>query len=246
MLDARILKRRREFTLDVRLHVAPGEAVGLFGGSGQGKSTLLSCLAGFEPPDAGEVRVRDRILFPPPVPLHERPVGYLTQNDNLFWHMSVEQNVRFGVGAREKAGARPGPGQDDRDGPQQTTGDWIAELRQALGLESLWHASVRSLSGGQARRVALARMLARRPMVVLLDEPFGGLDSAVMRDLTEALSTWRSRLGFALLAVDHQARWLERLGTRVVAIERGRVVHDGSWEELRRSPPTEQMSRLLD
>ncbi len=244
MLDARIVKRRREFTLDVRLHVAPGEAVGLFGGSGQGKSTLLSCLAGFESPDAGEVRVGDRVLFPPPAPLHQRPVGYLAQSDDLFEHMSVEQNVRFGVVTRRNERGRLG--RPEVDGGPSTSGEWIAELRQTLGLESLWHASVRSLSGGQARRVALARMLARRPELVLLDEPFSGLDYAAMRDLADALDVWRSRLGFAVLAVDHHARWLERLGIRVVALEKGQVVHDGSWMDLRRSPPTELLGRLLD
>ena len=135
--------------------------------SGSGKSTILACIAGAEAPDAGHVTYDALTLFPPPLPLHRRPIGYLTQDAHVFPHVRVGENVRFGI----------------RSGANAVDDAWVAELRDRLQLGSIWHQSANAISGGQARRVALARMLARRPSVVLLDEPFNGLDRPLVRDL---------------------------------------------------------------
>lgn len=229
MLDAHIVKVRRAFTVDVRIRLRPGERLGLFGASGAGKSTVLSCLAGIETPDAGEICFADLRLFPPSLPLHRRPLAYLTQSDWLFPHLSVAENVCFGLQNH------------DRDGTKK----WIEELAKRLDLSPLWNESARLISGGQARRVALARMLARRPPLVLLDEPFTALDRPAMNELIAALLEWHVALGFTLIAVDHRPEILERLCTRAAVIESGRIVQEGSWSALAAAPATPLLARLL-
>jgi molybdate transport system ATP-binding protein len=229
MLDAHIVKARRAFTVDVRIQLQPGERLGLFGASGAGKSTILSCLAGIETPDAGEIFFRDRCLFPPGLPLYRRPLAYLTQSDWLFPHLSVAENVCFGLRNH------------DRDGERE----WIEELAKRLDLSSLWNESARRISGGQARRVALARMLARRPQLVLLDEPFTAIDRPATNDLISALLEWQAALGCTLIAVDHRAEILEQLCGRAAVVESGRIVQEGKWSSLRAAPATPQLARLL-
>jgi len=228
-LDAHIVKRRRELTVDVPLHLEQGERFALFGASGAGKSTVLSCVAGIENPDAGQIRFGDAIFYPPSLPLHRRPLAYLTQSDCLFPHLSVGDNVCFGLGDHESNGARA----------------WIEELKRNLELGPLWHESTQRISGGQARRVALARMLARRPPLVLLDEPFTALDRPTIGELVDAILRWHRELGFTLIAVDHRAEILERLCPRAAAIENGRVVQDGAWPELISAPATPMLADLL-
>ncbi len=235
MLDARVIKRRRDFTVDVSLQLAAGASIGLFGASGAGKSTVLSCLAGIEGPDDGHVRFDDARLYPPSLPLYRRSVGYLTQEAYLFPHLTVAQNIWFGLDVRaESAGAKA-----ERE-------RWIDDLRQRLGLAALWEAPASRISGGQARRVALARMLARRPPLVLLDEPFAGLDRRVVRELLDDLLVWKQSLGFSMIVVDHQAQILQRLCPRAVVIEDGQVVQTGSWLELESAPATRLLRQLLD
>lgn len=239
-LAAHIVKRRRDFTVDLRLEVEAGAALALFGSSGAGKSTVLACLAGFEQPDTGFVQAGGEVWFRSAteaggavsVPLHLRGIGLLTQEPGLFPHLSVADNVQFGLSraSREEAGTRR----------------WVERLRERLGLRPLWAAMPRAISGGQARRVALARTLARQPRLLLLDEPFTGLDRPLVRELIEDLATWRQELGFSLIAVDHQPEVLRGLcPERVMAMEAGGMVQDGSWEALYREPATELLRSQL-
>lgn len=223
------MKRRPLLTVDIRLRLVQGERLALFGASGAGKSTALSCLAGIENPDGGRIQFGDAILFPPQMPLYRRPLAYLTQKDSLFPHLSVAANVCFGLRGHESNGASP----------------WVEELKQRLALGPLWNESARRLSGGQARRVALARMLARRPPLVLLDEPFTALDRPTISELIDAILQWHRELGFTLIAVDHRADILAKLCTRAAAIESGRVVQQGAWPELAAAPATPMLARLL-
>jgi ABC-type sulfate/molybdate transport systems ATPase subunit len=229
VLDAHVFKRRVRFAVDVELQLAAGAACGLFGPSGAGKSTVLACIAGAETPDEGHVRIDDLTLFPPPLALHRRPIGYLTQDANLFPHLDVAQNVGFGL----------------TNGIAEASADWVAELREKLQIASIWHEPAYEISGGQARRVALARMLARKPRLVLLDEPFSGLDRHLVRELLGTLREWHAALGFGLLVVDHDAEVLERICPLTLAIEDGRVVQSGTWDELRAQPATPLLAQLL-
>src|SRR6476661_5192310 len=197
MLKAHIIKKRRDLQVNVAIELQAGSALGLFGASGVGKSTVLACIAGIEEPDDGFVQLNGLKLFPPPLPLHRRPLGYMTQEPGLFPHLSVSENISFGI-SRETAA----------DSAHQ---QWIATLRDRLQLSTLWNAPASLISGGQARRVGLARMLARKPPLVLLDEPFAGLDRHLVRELIDDLILWSRTLGFSMIAVDHQAEVLKRL-----------------------------------
>ena len=104
MLEAHIVKARPAFVVDVTIRLDRGERLGLFGASGAGKSTVLSCLAGLETPDGGEIRCDGALLFPPNAPLYRRAIGYLTQSDSLFPHLTVGENVSFGLRNHERDG----------------------------------------------------------------------------------------------------------------------------------------------
>jgi len=232
MLRAHVGKKRRDFNVDVRFDLEKGASLALFGPSGAGKSTVLACIAGIEEPDHGYVEVRGVNLFPPSLALHKRPIGYLTQEPSLFPHLTVSQNITFGLPKDWSL--------------EKEQGDWIATLRDRLQLGPQWNASASSISGGQARRVSLARMLARKPPLVLLDEPFAGLDRQLVRELIDALVFWSQTIGFSMIAVDHQAEVLRRLcPQQVVVLEQGHVVQQATWEELHRAPATPWLRSLL-
>ncbi|MGH9476288.1 MAG: ATP-binding cassette domain-containing protein [Terriglobales bacterium] len=208
MLEVEMHKQRRGMTVEVGFSLAAGGALALFGPSGTGKTTVLNCIAGLETPDDGRIVVDGQIWYPPPLALDRRALGYLAQQPCLFPHLSVAENVTFGLTRPERRGA---------------VSPWIGELRQRLGLEGYWEAPARELSGGQAQRVALGRMLARKPPLLLLDEPFAGLDRDSVCELVQAIRDWRKQLGFTLVAVDHQAGLLEELTDRVIFLQAGRV-----------------------
>jgi molybdate transport system ATP-binding protein len=232
MLKAHIVKKRREITVNVSLELDKGSSLGLFGASGAGKSTVLACIAGIEEPDEGYVKLGEFQFFPPSFPLHKRPIGYLTQEPGLFPHLRVSENVSFGI-------------------PNELAADkehshWIGTLRDRLQLGPLWHAPASLISGGQARRVSLARMLARKPPLVLLDEPFAGLDRQLVRELIDDLLFWSRTLGFSMIAVDHQAEVLMRLcPEQAIVLENGEIVQRGRWDHLYDDPATPLLRSLL-
>ncbi len=231
MLKAHIIKKRREMNVDVSLELQHGDALGLFGASGAGKSTVLACIAGIDEPDDGFVKLDGLQLFPPSLPLHRRPLGYLTQGPGLFPHLTVAENVRFGISKEVAA--------DEQN-------EWIETLRDRLHLSALWSAPASLISGGQARRVSLARMLARKPPLVLLDEPFAGLDRRLVRELIDDLIYWSQTMRFSMIAVDHQAEVLKRLcPQQAIVLERGKIVQQGSWDELYSAPVTPLLRSLL-
>src|SRR3954447_11845571 len=135
MLSVNITKKRRDFSVKISFDLVRGAALGLFGASGSGKSTILSCIAGIEEPDEGNVRLHGLALFPPSLPLHKRPVGYLTQEPNLFPHLSVRDNVFFGVIKSASNGKVP-----------TQVSAWIDELRDRLELGTLWDAPASRIS----------------------------------------------------------------------------------------------------
>jgi ABC-type sulfate/molybdate transport systems ATPase subunit len=153
----------------------------------------------------------------------------MTQKDLLFPHLSVAQNVGFGL----------------RDLRADGNSAWIAELRERLALGPVWAAPAGKISGGQARRVAIARMLARRPPLVLLDEPFASLDRPLIGELTQALIEWQLKFGFTLVAVDHRSDILRGICPRAIVIERGHVVQEGDWSDIASAPATPLVARLL-
>ncbi|MDA8390743.1 MAG: ATP-binding cassette domain-containing protein [Gammaproteobacteria bacterium] len=217
MLDCHIIKHRADFTVDVALRAGVHARLGIFGDSAAGKSTVLACLAGIETPDAGYIHWDGQRWYPPPCPLHQRRIGYLSQRERLFPHLTVEENVLFALDRRQRASEEV----------------WITELRAGLGLDTLWKKPATTLSGGQVRRAALARSLCRRPPLVLLDEPFVGLDRPRIRSLCGVLCDWQARLGFTLLLVDHDPAVMRSLCETVIIMQHGRIASTCAARQLR-------------
>src|SRR6266853_3264072 len=136
MFKAQIIKKRRDIKVNVSLELEKGSSLGLFGASGMGKSTILACIAGIEEPDDGYVEVNGLKFFPPSLALYKRPIGYLTQEPSLFPHLSVSENITFGIPKSRSSGK------------EQI--DWIKTLRDRLQLTELWNVPASLISGGQA------------------------------------------------------------------------------------------------
>lgn len=207
---------------DLSLTVPPGEVLALVGESGSGKTTALRLIAGFDRPDEGTVELSGQRVAGPEVfsPPEERGVGMVFQDQALFPHLTVGENVAFGL--------RTLPGSELRARVQQ-----VLELTGVAGLESRYP---HELSGGQMQRVAVARSLAPRPSVVLLDEPFNNLDAPLKRRLRRELREVLRASGTAAVLVTHDADEAFALASRIVFLDRGRSVQQGTPQELFETP----------
>jgi molybdate transport system ATP-binding protein len=197
----------------------PGITV-LFGPSGSGKTTVLRCLAGLEKPDAGTIGFADELwvdtargIFLEP---QRRHVGFVPQDFALFPHLSVEQNIRYGLSAL----------------PRTIRQKRVTETLQWLGLDGLEKRRPRELSGGQQQRVALARAVARRPRLLLLDEPLAALDTPTRLRLRGDLRKLLSELGIPALLVTHDRLEALSLGDELVVMDTGRILQHGPVHEV--------------
>jgi iron(III) transport system ATP-binding protein len=205
--------------LDSELCVERGEFVALLGPSGCGKTTLLRLVAGFERPDGGEIAIEDRPVVGPGVwvPAHARGIGMVFQEYALFPHLSVEQNVGFGV----------------RRGDRR---ERVPELLRLVGLSGYAERFPHELSGGQQQRVALARALAPRPSVVLLDEPWSNIDPMLRASMRAELAQILRGIDVTVLFVTHDREEAFSLADRIALMRDGTVVQTGSPEELYLAP----------
>jgi iron(III) transport system ATP-binding protein len=227
MAEVRIEGVRKQFGAnrpvleDVSFTVADGEFVTLLGPSGCGKTTLLRILAGLERPDAGTVTIADRVVTGPGawVPPERRRVGMVFQDWALFPHMTVERNVGYGIPKRA-------PDRDAR----------IAEALALVGLTGLGDRLPGTLSGGQQQRVALARALAPRPSVLLLDEPFSNLDTALRVQVRAEVHALLAELGVTSVFVTHDQDEAFVLGDHVAVMSGGRIVQAAPPAELYARP----------
>ena len=195
-MDIRIRHIHKSFTgfpalVDVNLDIRSGELIALLGPSGSGKTTLLRVIAGLEFPDYGEILFGAENMARKPV--RQRRVGFVFQHYALFKHMSVLDNIAFGLRVQPRS-SRPGDAQIRRKTIE------LLDLVQLGGLERRYP---HQLSGGQKQRVALARALAIEPRVLLLDEPFGALDAKVRKDLRRWLRELHDRTGYTTVFVTH-------------------------------------------
>jgi molybdate transport system ATP-binding protein len=231
-LEVRLVKRLPDFTLDVEW-TADGGVAALFGPSGAGKTLTLQCMAGLLRPDAGRVVVDGRVLFDAAagadVPPQSRRVGYVFQGYALFPHLTVADNVGFGL----------------RDRPQPDRARRVGEVIGRLGLAGFERRYPRELSGGQRQRVALGRALAIDPALLLLDEPLSALDAPLRRTLRDELRAVLSEWGAAAVVVTHDFTEAYRLGDRIVVYEGGRVVQSAARTELLWQPASESVARIM-
>ncbi|MCZ2823157.1 ABC transporter ATP-binding protein [Modestobacter sp. VKM Ac-2982] len=233
-LAAHVVVRRGSLELDVQLAVADGEVLAVLGPNGAGKSTVLRVLAGLLPPDGGRVVVDGDQVWDSPEehrPAHERSLGMVFQDHLLFPHLSVTDNVAFGLRTR---GVR-------RTDARATAGDWLARV----GLTGLGDRRPGQLSGGQAQRAALARALVGEPRVLLLDEPLSALDARTRLTVRAELHRHLTDYTGSAVLVTHDPVDAMALATRVVVVEDGRVVQAGTPAEVARRPRTDYVARLV-
>jgi molybdate transport system ATP-binding protein len=228
-------RERRPFTLDLMLAAEAGRTVALLGPNGAGKTTALRALAGLRPLDGGRVQLDGRLLEEPAagvrVATERRPIGVVFQDYLLFGHLSALENVAFGLRAR---GA-------DRHTARRHAARWLA----TLGLAE--HAASRpaALSGGQAQRVALARAMITEPRLLLLDEPLAALDAGTRVTVRAELRRQLDGYPGVALLVTHDPLDAMVLADRLVVVEHGRVVQEGSPAQVAQHPRTGYVARLV-
>jgi sulfate transport system ATP-binding protein len=210
----------------VDLRIAEGELVALLGPSGSGKTTLLRIIAGLETADSGSVLFNgeDALRRHP----RDRQVGFVFQHYALFRHMTVFDNVAFGLKVRPRA-SRP---------TKSVIAERVHELIRLVQLDGLADRYPSQLSGGQRQRVALARALAIEPKVLLLDEPFGALDAKVRKELRRWLRHLHDEMGITSVFVTHDQEEALELADRVVVMNRGRIEQEGTPGAVYRDPTT--------
>ncbi|MFY8113064.1 MAG: ABC transporter ATP-binding protein [Rhabdaerophilum sp.] len=214
---------------DLTLALYPGEFHALLGPSGCGKTTLMRMLAGFETPDSGRILLEGQDLAG--TPPHLRPTNMMFQSYALFPHMSVFDNIAFGLRqqglAREAIAAR------------------VAEMLALVKLEGFAARRPDQLSGGQKQRVALARALARRPKVLLLDEPLGALDRKLREETQYELMDLQAELGLTFLMVTHDQDEAMAMADRISVMERGRIAQVGAPEEIYEMPANRYVAEFV-
>ena len=216
----------------VDLRVPAGSRTAIVGSSGSGKTTLLRIIAGFEEPDVGQVVLGDELLADGPgatVPTHRRGIGIVAQDGALFPHLSISDNVGFGL-------PRAMPGRGGR----------IAELMAMVGLDAaMLGRKPDELSGGQQQRVALARALACRPRLMLLDEPFSALDTGLRAQTRKAVGDLLSAEGITSILVTHDQAEALSFADQVAVMREGRLEQTGSPRELYLRPKNPMIARFL-
>jgi sulfate transport system ATP-binding protein len=208
---------------DVCVRVDDGSLTALLGPSGSGKSTLLRIIAGLETPDSGSVVIDGQDVTT--TPARSRGVGFVFQHYAPFKHMTVHDNVAFGLTVRKRPKAEIGPR--------------VEELLGLVRLDGLAERYPSQLSGGQLQRMALARALAVQPRVLLLDEPFGALDAQVRGELREWLRRLHEEIHVTTIFVTHDQEEAMEVAEQIVVMNKGRIEQAGTPEELYESPRNE-------
>ncbi|MDK4704220.1 ABC transporter ATP-binding protein [Rhizobium sp. CNPSo 4062] len=217
-----VTKKFGDFTAvdNLSLNIYNREFFALLGASGCGKSTLLRMLAGFEQPTTGEIVLDDQDLAG--TPPYRRPVNMMFQSYALFPHMSVEKNIAFGL---------------RQDGmPKAEIDDRVAQMLKLVKLEQFAKRKPNQLSGGQRQRVALARSLAKRPKVLLLDEPLGALDKKLREETQFELMDLQQSLGLTFVVVTHDQEEAMTMADRIAVMSHGKVVQVATPAEIYEAP----------
>jgi lipopolysaccharide export system ATP-binding protein len=203
---------------DVTFNVNVGEVVGLLGPNGAGKTTSFYAVVGIIQPDAGEIWVNDQNIST--IPIHARArsgVGYLPQETSVFRRLTVEENLRLV--------------QEFQEGPAEVKEEQLEKLLQEFGIERHRHSTAIHLSGGERRRVEIARAIAANPKYLLLDEPFTGIDPLAIQDIQKLIEQLKKR-GLGILLTDHNPKATLNIVDRAYIIHDGKIIFSGSADEV--------------
>jgi molybdate transport system ATP-binding protein len=231
-VSVQIRKRTdKDFELDLSIALLPGITI-LFGPSGAGKTTLLDCIAGLTRPDAGRIAIAQRVFFDSTagtnVPTRRRKVGYVFQDLALFPHLSVEGNVEYGI-----------PSLPAKERRRRSTA-----ILESFGIAHLRSRRPGQISGGERQRAALARALVIDPTILLLDEPLAALDAATKSRIIDDLRAWNQEHRIPVVYVTHSREEVFALGERVIVLENGRVIAQGTPHEVMTAPLQETVAQL--
>ena len=234
-LVARVRKERRgagvaSFVLHTSIEVPSGITI-LFGASGAGKSTLLDCIAGLVRPDDGQITIGGNVLFDSARRIHidatKRRIAYLFQSLALFPHLTVEENVAYGL---------------SRLTPEERR-TRVNTILESFRVEKLRPEKPGQISGGEQQRVALARSLVTNPRVLLLDEPLTGLDSELKSAIIDDLRAWNAAKSIPILYVTHSRDEVDALGERVIALDNGQIVSAGAPMDVLNAPRRKKLAQ---
>jgi len=203
--------------LDIDFNISKGGFVTLFGESGAGKTTFLRILAGLTQPQEGHIEVDGEIWFDSHkginLPIQQRKTGFIFQENNLFPHMTVRENLEYACGDQKE---------------RNSIDEWI----RTMGLKGLEGQKPDKISGGQKQRVALIRALISRPKILLLDEPLSDLDINARLNLQDEIIKVYQKTGITTILVSHDLSEVFKLSKRVFVIDRGKIIKSGTLEEV--------------
>lgn len=216
------------------LKVEEGTFLTIIGSSGCGKTTALKLMNGLLVPEEGAVFINDTDISAVDINELRRNIGYVIQEIGLFPHMTVEKNISYVPHLYKTR---------DKEAIQSR----VRELIGTVGLESdMLNRYPSELSGGQRQRVGIARALMNSPKIILMDEPFGAVDEITRRKLQEEILRIHENMGGTIVFVTHDIKEALKLGTRVLVMDQGNIIQDGSPDELRQHPATEFVSKLIN
>ena len=234
-VNAKFVATRGNLALEVDLEVHTGETLALLGPNGAGKSTVLRIIAGLQGIDHGHLQIQDRTVDEGPdgifVPPEQRGVGVMFQDHLLFPHLCAVDNVAFGLmsaGVKTKSA-------------RTIARDWLA----AIGMSKYFDAKPNELSGGQAQRVAMARALAIKPSMLLLDEPLAAADATARLDLRRTLRDQLKSFAGSCVLVAHDIGDALALADRIAVLENGRIVQIGTIDQLGSKPASRYVADLI-
>jgi molybdate transport system ATP-binding protein len=220
-----------DFILQVDFSASPGFTI-LFGASGAGKTTLLDCIAGLTSPEEGRIAIGTRVWFEDSridLPVAKRHIGYVFQDLALFPHLTVEQNVIYGIAHLPRAERK----------------SRVSTILDAFRVGQFAQRKPNDISGGERQRVALARTLVTDPEILLLDEPLAALDAATKSKIIDDLRAWNEAHRIPILYITHSREEVYALGERAIVLERGQIVAQGSPHEVLDAPRQETIAQLV-
>lgn len=222
MIDITVKKELRDYVLDVDIRMPDGGTLVLLGENGAGKSTILNLVAGLMTPNTGHIRIGGETFVDTAtricIPAESRGTGYVFQDYALFPHMTVYENIAYGLHMRHL--------------PRNAIAARVQELAGPLGLLEVCDENVKNISGGQRQRVALLRAIALQPNILLLDEPFSALDIQTRVQVRQELKTLLAGTRIPVILVSHDLRDALALGDRICLMDKGRIVLSGDADSI--------------